>query len=92
LESAASDVYFNCGIIKVYPRNRVSELLVHHLPDKYVKMLPDVYTEEATPDDTKLMSLQKEMRPEKLVSKVVYDSRFVEMLKKIKRKLGKVTH
>lgn len=93
LESAASDVYYCCGIVKVYPRERVNELLVHHLADKYVKMLPDVYTEDATPDNNKLMTLQNGMKPEKTVTKVVYDNELTEKTKnllfKIKLKISR---
>jgi len=39
LEQGASDPYLQCGLTKVYPADyRLCErLLIHHLPDKYVK-------------------------------------------------------
>jgi hypothetical protein len=37
LESGATDVYTNCGFEKVLPQDRLSELLIRHLPDKYVQ-------------------------------------------------------
>ena len=57
LEGAASDVFRKCGVIKVIPRNRVSELVVHHLPDKYVNT-HEAYTEESTPDDKQIALMQ----------------------------------
>lgn len=63
LEGAASDVYYKCGIIKLIPRNRVNELLVHHLPNKYVNMLPEIYTEDTTPNEIKISLTQTEMAP-----------------------------
>jgi hypothetical protein len=57
-EGAASDVYFNCGLIKVIPRNRVSELVVHHMANKYVQMHPEFYIQSTTPDDVKIATLQ----------------------------------
>jgi hypothetical protein len=63
LEGAASDVYFKCGVTKVIPRSRVSDLLVHHLPNKYVHMREDVYTEDTTPDDVKIATMQTELQP-----------------------------
>ena len=59
LEGAASDVYLDCGLIKVIPRDDVSKLLTHHLPNKYVKMLPDIYIKDTTPDDRKIMELER---------------------------------
>jgi hypothetical protein len=63
LEGAASDVYFKCGITKVIPRSEVSNLIVRHLPDKYVNMLPDIYTELTTPDDVTISTTQKDLNP-----------------------------
>ena len=63
LEGAASDVYYKCNITKVIPRLNISNLVVHHLPNKYVNMLPDIYTEETTPDDKKLEMMQIEKTP-----------------------------
>jgi hypothetical protein len=63
LEGAASDVFYKCGIVKVLPRNRVSELLVPHMPNKYVRMLPDIYTEQSTPDDIKISEWQMDIEP-----------------------------
>lgn len=56
-ESAASDVFFKCGLTKVIPIDKVSSLLTHHLANKYVKMLPNVYTQKQTPDDNKFAEL-----------------------------------
>ena len=63
LEGAASDVFYKCGIVKVIPRNRVDKLLVPHLPNKYVKMLPDIYTENTTPNEVVISQLQTELEP-----------------------------
>lgn len=63
LEGAASDVYYKCGIIKVIPRKHVSNLLIHHLPNKYVNMLPDIYTEDTTPDDIKISIIDLHLKP-----------------------------
>lgn len=60
LESAASDVYFRCGIVKVTPRNKINNLLIHHLPNKYVNMLPDVYRDDIVPDNNKLKVIENE--------------------------------
>jgi len=60
LESAASDVYFRCGIVKVTPRNKINELLIHHLPNKYVNMLPNVYRDDIVPDANKLKVIENE--------------------------------
>jgi len=60
LEYAASDVYWRCGIIKVTPRNKINELLIHHLPNKYVNWLPDVYREDNVPDTNKLKVIENE--------------------------------
>ncbi len=39
LECGASDVYLQCGFAgKVLPHEGIEALLVHHLPDKYVRM------------------------------------------------------
>lgn len=40
LEQGASDPYTQCGLTKVYPTDFAlcERLLIHHLPDKYVKM------------------------------------------------------
>jgi len=60
LESAASDIYWRGTIIKVTPRNKINELLIHHLPNKYVNMLPDVYREDIVPDNNKLKVIENE--------------------------------
>jgi len=60
LESAASDVYFRCGIVKVTPRNKINELLIHHLPNKYVNMLPNVYRDDIVPNANKLKVIENE--------------------------------
>lgn len=54
LESAGSGVYYNCGITKLIPVNKSKDLLIHHLPNRYVNMLPDVYNENETPNEIKL--------------------------------------
>jgi len=48
LEAGASDVYYKCGITRVLPTKNIKGLLVHHMSDKYVKKLPEFYTEEST--------------------------------------------
>lgn len=59
LESAGSDVFFRCGIVKVIPRKKIQQLLLHHLPDKYVNRVPDVYRNHLTPTDTQLAILER---------------------------------
>ena len=62
-EGAASDVYYDCGLTKVIPRNRASEFIIHHMIDKYVRMWPNVYTKDTTPDDIKMATLQTDLKP-----------------------------
>lgn len=38
LEAAASNVYFSMGLTKVIPYDRMDDLLLHHLSDKYVNL------------------------------------------------------
>lgn len=54
MESVASNIYWNCGLIKVIPKKNIERWVVHHLSDRYVNMLPHDYTEELTPCPEKL--------------------------------------
>jgi len=65
LEGAASNIFFKCGLIKIIPRNRVSEFIVHHLSDRYANRadLAHIYTTEQTPDDEKMKIMQLDLPP-----------------------------
>jgi hypothetical protein len=56
LESALADVYYKCGLRRLIPMDRVSDLLVHHLPEKYVTMNAHIYTEQIVPNEVKFQN------------------------------------
>ena len=57
LEGAASNVYYNMGLIKVIPRENLDKLLIRHIPNTYVQKLNYFYTEDSTPNDIKLQTI-----------------------------------
>ena len=59
LEGAASNIFFKCGLTRVIPRDKIKKLLIHHLPNTYVKKFHEFYTEESTLDENKLKEWQK---------------------------------
>jgi len=59
LESAASNIYAFCGLRKLIPIKHVSNLLIHHLPNKYVRTWPELYSQVIVPDDKTLVNMTK---------------------------------
>ncbi len=55
LEGCASDIYYNCGLTKIIPKNNISKFLVHHLPNKYVNTQPQYYNKDTTPNEVKIL-------------------------------------
>jgi len=58
LESAASDVYFRCGLTKLISMDFIQECLIHHLPNKYVNKFSQ-YNKKEVPNIEKLISIVK---------------------------------
>lgn len=63
LEAGASDIFNNCGLIKIISVKNLEMLLIHHLPNKYCKIfhernkLDSVVTLEEIRDFKKLMKI-----------------------------------
>ena len=45
------------GLIKVIPRENLDKLLIRHIPNTYVQKLNYFYTEDSTPNDIKLQTI-----------------------------------
>ena len=57
LKGAASNVFMKGGITKVIPRKRVGELLIHHLPNKYMSTDPN-FTDDIVPTEKQIALMQ----------------------------------
>lgn len=57
-EGCASDIYVHFGLIKVIPKNeKIKNLLIHHLPNKYVNENRSLYNKNSTPNEIKLINI-----------------------------------